>query len=504
MIGFGPVWTQHRADPVELVGPKGYIHGWIKVGMTVTHKDGSEGLVTKYDPNTQTAHIDFKTGPRAGKANKTTTKAYHLIRPAEGEKKTPEAPDDVHTQLDSLMSGASQSLNKYTGSGLPHRTQSRVINKHMVQAHETGWGATDRKQWFEVDKSTEQLSRDEAARRISTPQQSVPTKSERDEVKATGARTPDQMQYLTDRSNGDTHEQALAKVRGRLNAERQPRNSPGDVRNEMLQKAIASGMVDQTSKRPKYIRTLSDQNLQKVGAELFRRATAGDSSAFDPKVMAAISQEVTRRRDAAAAMSAYRVKAPRVQQLSDGYSPALQKKFQDTADKVVAQGPARAPAMDRVSITDSPDLARPEVLASMDHQGVMRVRADLHHANITARHRQMELQGWFTKAENADSSAHAQMTHEYGHHLDNNLPGNVRNEMLQKVGAELGFTHRPADQLFAPAAKASVVNKAGIYAATNKHELVAELYKEGTLSKNPSRAAQIVRQTMLDQFGGPQ
>lgn len=64
---------------VELVGPKGYIHGWIKVGADIEHKDSSRGKVTAYDPNTQTVHADWHAGPRS-KVNggKGTTKAYHL------------------------------------------------------------------------------------------------------------------------------------------------------------------------------------------------------------------------------------------------------------------------------------------------------------------------------------------------------------------------------------------------------------------------------------------
>lgn len=73
---------------VELVGPKGYVHGWIKVGGEVEHKDSSRGRVTSYDPNTQTVHADWTSGPRKG--TERTTKAYHVkavdavSRPAEG------------------------------------------------------------------------------------------------------------------------------------------------------------------------------------------------------------------------------------------------------------------------------------------------------------------------------------------------------------------------------------------------------------------------------------
>lgn len=86
-------WTLTKAPAaVELVGPHGYIHGWIKVGMDVQHKDGSVGTVRKYDPNTQTAHVDFRSGPRAGKANKSTTKAYHVTaHTGSPEPKAPEA-----------------------------------------------------------------------------------------------------------------------------------------------------------------------------------------------------------------------------------------------------------------------------------------------------------------------------------------------------------------------------------------------------------------------------
>lgn len=70
---------------VELVGPKGYIHGWIKVGADIEHKDSSRGRITAYDPNTQTVHADWHAGPRS-KVNggKGTTKAYHLKRESSG------------------------------------------------------------------------------------------------------------------------------------------------------------------------------------------------------------------------------------------------------------------------------------------------------------------------------------------------------------------------------------------------------------------------------------
>lgn len=64
---------------VELVGPKGYIHGWIKVGGSVEHKDSSRGVVTRYDKATQTAHVSWLTGPRSTVNHGAgTTKAYHL------------------------------------------------------------------------------------------------------------------------------------------------------------------------------------------------------------------------------------------------------------------------------------------------------------------------------------------------------------------------------------------------------------------------------------------
>lgn len=67
-----------NAPAMELAGPKGYTHGWVRVGMDVTHKDGSRGTVAKYDPNTQTVTADWKTGPRSANPTKATTKAYHL------------------------------------------------------------------------------------------------------------------------------------------------------------------------------------------------------------------------------------------------------------------------------------------------------------------------------------------------------------------------------------------------------------------------------------------
>jgi len=64
---------------VELVGPKGYIHGWVKVEGMIQHKDSSRGRVTAYDKNTQTAHVDWHSGPRARvNGGKGTTKAYHI------------------------------------------------------------------------------------------------------------------------------------------------------------------------------------------------------------------------------------------------------------------------------------------------------------------------------------------------------------------------------------------------------------------------------------------
>lgn len=64
---------------VELVGPKGYVHGWIKVGADVEHKDSSRGTIRRYDPATQTAHVDWLSGPRSRvNGGSGTTKAYHL------------------------------------------------------------------------------------------------------------------------------------------------------------------------------------------------------------------------------------------------------------------------------------------------------------------------------------------------------------------------------------------------------------------------------------------
>jgi hypothetical protein len=91
---------------VELVGPHGYIHGWIFVGADVTHKDGSKGVVKKYDPNTQTAHVDWHSGVRQGKASKTTTKAYHLVKPGAATPAEPRFPTVGAGKVNQTVSAA--------------------------------------------------------------------------------------------------------------------------------------------------------------------------------------------------------------------------------------------------------------------------------------------------------------------------------------------------------------------------------------------------------------
>lgn len=83
---------------VELVGPHGFVHGWVKVGMEVQHKDGSRGVVSRYDPTTQTVHADWHLGPRAGKNGGVgTTKAYHVTQHQP-------SPDHREAQLVAMLS----------------------------------------------------------------------------------------------------------------------------------------------------------------------------------------------------------------------------------------------------------------------------------------------------------------------------------------------------------------------------------------------------------------
>jgi hypothetical protein len=131
---------------IELVGPHGYIHGWIKVGMDVEHKDGSKGKVTKYDPNTQTATIDFKSGPRAGNPKKTTTKAYHLKQgadPGPGHVEKPASKPDLKKQQDERIRSATkdrvaadkaETLRRFTAYGgkVSGSKDEGLVTKHVA------------------------------------------------------------------------------------------------------------------------------------------------------------------------------------------------------------------------------------------------------------------------------------------------------------------------------------------------------------------------------------
>ena len=56
-------------------------------GDRVKHKDDSIGTVTAYAPATQTAHVDWQSGPRSRvKGGRGTTKGYHVIRVEGGSK----------------------------------------------------------------------------------------------------------------------------------------------------------------------------------------------------------------------------------------------------------------------------------------------------------------------------------------------------------------------------------------------------------------------------------
>ena len=415
-------WTQNRRDVIELVGPKGYIHGWIKVGADVTHKDGSKGLVTKYDPNTQTAHVDWKSGPRVGKANKTTTKAYHLVRPSEDAPKTPEkAPEAPKT---------------------------------------------------------------------------VPT---------THTLTSDQLEaYAQHRIAGKSHQDALDAVTRPVapKAPDKPASKPASKPQTHAQE-----VTDQLTEHPDLVSNQDSLTLRKVDEELTKRSKPYAEGLYDSDLHAAVRAEIAKRAKPAESMRAYHVKAPKV--FGDADAATL-KQHQATIDRVVAEGPARVPQLGTVRVMREDDDEGMGGKALADYRsgisGSIRVRSNRHSSASTAQHQNMIRSGWFAHAEQMQNSAHAVLTHEYGHHLDASLPRDARAKMVGDVMASLGHPQKiigtVVDSRLSPKEQASVVSHVSTYASANKHELIAELYTEGTLSKNPSKAAQIVRQTMLDQFGG--
>lgn len=141
---------------LDLAGPKGYVHGWIKVGMTVAHKDGSYGVVRNYDPNTQTAKVDWFHGPRVGKVNKTTTKAYHVSdTPSNylGSEASKKDPTIGRTPEERAVVERGGDVEAFRSS-----QQNQTWLEQLKKAQETSMSPTERfKQDREVRKSTQPL-----------------------------------------------------------------------------------------------------------------------------------------------------------------------------------------------------------------------------------------------------------------------------------------------------------------------------------------------------------
>lgn len=93
---------------------------------------------------------------------------------------------------------------------------------------------------------------------------------------------------------------------------------------------------------------------------------------------------------------------------------------------------------------------------------------------------QMEASGWFTPSGFGDQHKRT-LTHEFGHHLDTFIAPKDRDRLLGEIGTSLGLDSRESDESAADwieRNKAKIINSVGTYAATNDHELMAELWTE--------------------------
>lgn len=482
---------------VELVGPKGYVHGWVKVGMEVEHKDGSKGTVTKYDPNTQTAHVDFKSGPRAGKANKVTTKAYHLkqgagLGPGHVDKPEPKQPDTSGFKPNAT--------HRYSGERV-QVTGKPTPNGFVSIKHASGSDGQVHQDHLKMDpvKPKDEQEFQKFSGDLGVPAKKAAPKSEGQELSDNFASHPEFIAGATDKDldKANRHLTNQMKTGTTYDSDTHAR-----VRVEQAHRAKAAAgkksTIGDDAPMVKNIKGATDERLSERRKVLDPKRKAGQTTPPEENELEAIKDEQRTRR-------AVKRGGPIV---SGTTTPAEGAKFKDTIGKIIKEGPTNAPPLVSLQVGAVMGMPGMTVIADMNHEGRMRVtnKMNLHSDAVTRKHQAMERNGWFSAAEKGETSAHSQLSHEYGHHLDFAMSPSVRYAMLKDVGMALGFKnqelvrHNPSGE-FTPAEKAVIVNKVGTYAATNNRELVAELYKSSRLAANPSTAAKVVGSYMDDMFG---
>lgn len=116
----------------------------------------------------------------------------------------------------------------------------------------------------------------------------------------------------------------------------------------------------------------------------------------------------------------------------------------------------------------------------------------------------LEEQGWFSPS-GIKVSALRTLTHEFGHHLDVKQSPAEKEQMLSEIAGALDFSpQEPGESFYAWMTRNEdkVILNVGTYAATNQHELTAELWTEYAGQREKARpAAQIVGRYYLKAFG---
>lgn len=497
---FGPV-------AIELVGPKGYIHGWIKVGMDVTHKDSSRGRVTHYDPATQTAHVDWHAGPRAARnGGKGTTKAYHLVQGQTGSQvfnaKT------VGAKVEQLKK-ENPGKTAFGGPTKPPATHARKhdwVKPGIAVQHKDGSRGSVRSydpntQTMHVDWTTGKRAGTSGTTKAYHTQRVTPSghPSEPPRPKAGGA-GPAARAKLTGKEKALAGTK-LAPTKPRASAEvKRPTDPFANIKNDapvhhteqerVAAKVQAMGLPPITGKET------HDQLVRKLTSHYTAALASKDEESIHTLlahhhhsgVPTVIMDTSTKRGVANVSPRHHALVAALVAQ-----------------EHKIAPSPRGVPLVHvRDTSTDvgSNDMARSGGVAMSYNRRKHVITVGSNTLNNPKNHVPASgaRRGFFTPTGGASFIERA-ISHEYGHSLAMNLGWTRERPLLEQISHAIpgatpynggDNTRLPDDHTkWMEQNKAAIINQASTYGSASKDELLAELYAEYRHAGHPSEAAKI-------------
>lgn len=500
------------------------VHGWVQAGATVVHKDGSTGKVSAYAPATQTTHVDWRTGKRAGTSG--TTKAYH-IKPVESAVSHPNL---YHVTTDQASADAIKTSGfhgkrggeqggYFSGSALGQGTYL-----HTDKAH------SDEYLKGEKQYGSDGVVQIPAHANVKNPFVVHATESDRIErtseggvferaLKKQGVLAPHEQLKQGLLPGGVSQNEVTRRLRERGHDAVQVRQSGkynGTISGSQLVVFDPEnvGFGHRSPAAPSHVAVTGPSGLPKGSEPLVRDGkTVGyvspDQMLYDTKGRARNVPYIAEPPRSVASPGApapeqVAAKARRAAGKSDGFveKTAAQRRDMTPRERVsyyaqkVLHDSTAHPVLpvSGVRMVDQGEMVTPSARGEYRFS-TREIKVSKETASTPKLH--LDNTGWNTPRENAHNQTHATLTHEYGHHLDRYMDQQHRAQMMTELSQHLQF--RPDRLDFTPEEKARIINKVGTYASKNKTELLAELYAEYKLAHTPRQAARIVGKYMEEQ-----